>query len=658
MSRSGLNLALTLFARDNASKVINKTLQDVVKGSTAAQKATDKLAGEQKKSADTGIKASRTLADEMRRSASARSTLGIRSEQQIRREIQQTEAAYNRLARSGTMSANEQSRAYAGMQKRIGSLKTELGGVNQQMSMFQRAKGMALTGGAIVGGITAASAVIAQPVRNNMSYKKRLALMANTAYADGGVEERQAGMKNMDTMIEGAVTQSGGSKETAAEALDIMLASGAVNIDSAKSLLPVIQKFATSAEAAPADVVNIMKALKTTFGIKDEDMATALNMTLVAGQEGSFELSDMARSLPKQFAAAGNLGMGGLDDLATILSANQAAAITAGSSDEAGTNMINLLTKMNSQDAKRALAKVKVNGKGIDLPGTLAEAKGKGTNQFDAFMNIVDTVVANDPAYQKMEKRYLQAKGTEKEQLYTSMKKTLDGSAAGSVISDQQAMMALVGYRSNREYAKGVADKSNAQRNLKPGELSAVDIGFEVMKSTPDFKVNQLNNAKDFAEIKAMDPLSNALGDLSDKLTEYSSAYPGLTTIVVGATDAIKAMAAAAAVFGGIKMLGGGMGGNGGGLKFPGSKSGIGIPGLPGLTQSVAGAIPVEVTNWPEGGLFGKDDDDKLDKPDMSTGIVDTALALVTEQWNIKEEAAKRGMSAADLAKEKGDARG
>ena len=657
MSRSGLNLALTLFARDNASKVINKTLQDVVKGSTAAQKATDKLASEQKKSADTGIKASRTLADEMRRSASARSTLGIRSEQQIRREIQQTEAAYNRLARSGTMSANEQSRAYAGMQQRVGSLKTELVGVNQQMSMFQRAKGMALTGGAIVGGITAASAVIAQPVRNAMSYGKRLAKMSNTAYSGQSVEAHLDGMKVMDGIIQDSVTKGGGTKESAAMALDAMLSKGIADVDSAKTLLPIIQKYATGTESDPSALIEIFKSLKA-FGVKDEDMEAAMNMSIVAGEEGSFELADMASWLPKQLTNAGVAGMGGLDDYASILSLNQAAAITAGSSDEAGNNASNLLAKISSPDTRRALARTQVNGKGVDLPGSLVAAKGKGTNQLDGFMNVMDAVVESNPEYKKLEQQYLNAKGTEKEQIFESMKKTLEGSAVGTIIPDQQALMAAMALRANREYANNVKNKANAQRNLKPGEMSAGDIAFEVMKSTPDFKVNQLNNVKDFAQIDAMNPLANALGDLSQRLTDYSSAYPGLTTVVVGATDAIKAMAAAAAVFGGIKMLGGGaLGGSGGGFRLPGSKGGSSIPGLPGFAQGVAGAIPVEVVNWPDGGLMGKDDDGSVDKPDLSTGIVDTALALATEQWNIKEEAAQQGISPAELVRKRGEQR-
>ncbi|CNG34986.1 Uncharacterised protein [Yersinia enterocolitica] len=65
-------------------------------------------------------KNSKSLLSEWQRASSARSTLGIRSERDIQREIQLTQAAYNRLTRTGTLSANEQSRAFAAMSDRIG----------------------------------------------------------------------------------------------------------------------------------------------------------------------------------------------------------------------------------------------------------------------------------------------------------------------------------------------------------------------------------------------------------------------------------------------------------------------------------------------------------------------------------------------------------
>jgi uncharacterized protein (UPF0297 family) len=585
MSR-GLNLALTLFARDNASKVLKKTLQDTVKQTADAAKASEKLGDADSKSAEKGIKASRSLQAELKRQASARSTLGVRSEQDIQREIQQTQAAYLRLTRSGVMSANEQARAFSAMTDKVSRLKNELNGANHSMTGLQRARMLGSGAAAVVGGITAASAVLAQPVRNQMSYDRRISMMANTAYAERGVEGRLEGKKELGGLVRNAVTAGGGTKESAADTLDAMLASGAVSMDSVKTLLPVIQKYATATGADPKDLANIAIRLKQTFDVKDEDIGKALNMAIVAGQEGSFELADMAKYLPGQLASASSAGMRGLDDFSTLLALNQTSAITAGNSDEAGNNTANLLAKLNSRDTSMALAKIKYNGKGIDLPGSLAHAKEKGINSVDAFVGIVDKVVSGDKKYQELQNQLRNTKGGERAQILESMAKILEGSSVGKVIADQQALKALIGYRANRDYAKDVVNKSNEQRNLNAGE-SAGDINFSVMSNANDVKAEQFNNAKDFAEMDAIKPLSDILGTLSKNLTDYSKEYPGLTTAVVGATDGIKAMGAAAAAFAGLRFL---MGGGGAG---PAGNGGISAPGTLGKMAGNSIAVPL-----------------------------------------------------------------
>ncbi|EME3601648.1 phage tail tape measure protein [Yersinia enterocolitica] len=585
MSR-GLNLALTLFARDNASKVLKKTLQDTVKQTADAAKASEKLGDTDSKSAEKGIKASRSLQAELKRQASARSTLGVRSEQDIQREIQQTQAAYLRLTRSGVMSANEQARAFSAMTDKVSRLKNELNGANHSMTGLQRARMLGSGAAAVVGGITAASAVLAQPVRNQMSYDRRISMMANTAYAERGVEGRLEGKKELGGLVRNAVTAGGGTKESAADTLDAMLASGAVSMDSVKTLLPVIQKYATATGADPKDLANIAIRLKQTFDVKDEDIGKALNMAIVAGQEGSFELADMAKYLPGQLASASSAGMRGLDDFSTLLALNQTSAITAGNSDEAGNNTANLLAKLNSRDTSMALAKIKYNGKGIDLPGSLAHAKEKGINSVDAFVGIVDKVVSGDKKYQELQNQLRNTKGGERAQILESMAKILEGSSVGKVIADQQALKALIGYRANRDYAKDVVNKSNEQRNLNAGE-SAGDINFAVMSDANDVKAEQFNNAKDFAEMDAIKPLSDILGTLSKNLTDYSKEYPGLTTAVVGATDGIKAMGAAAAAFAGLRFL---MGGGGAG---PAGSGGISAPGTLGKMAGNSIAVPL-----------------------------------------------------------------
>jgi len=263
-----LALALTLSAKDTASKVLRQAMQDGIKQTQAATKAGDSLARSQQQGAAAGIKASRTLSDEYRRASSARSTLGIRSEREIQREIQQTQAAYLRLTRSGVMSANEQNRAFSAMTQRVGRLRDELKGASTEMGRMGRMRNWGSNAMAIGGGIAAAGAVVAQPVKNQMSYDRRISMMSNTAYAERGVEGRLEGKKELAGLVKNAVTVGGGTKESAADTLDAMLASGAVSMDSVKTLLPVIQKYATATGADPKDLANIAIRLKQTFDIK------------------------------------------------------------------------------------------------------------------------------------------------------------------------------------------------------------------------------------------------------------------------------------------------------------------------------------------------------------------------------------------------------
>lgn len=550
-----LQLAMTLMAKDQGSKVLRQALADVLKQTNANKKAEEEAARVREQSSQSGIRASRTLQQEYQRAANARSVLGIRSERDIQREIAQTQAAYNRLLRTGTLTANEQTRAFRAMTNQVAQLRTELNGAGQSMSRMERARMWGGNVTAFAGGIAAAGAIVAPSVRNQMTYQQRLAMMANTAFADDNLAGRQAGMQSMDTLIRRAVAVGGGNKESAAETLDTLLASGAVDYKSSERLLPTLQKYSTASGADAKDLAQIAIRLKQSFGITDEQIPTALNMAIKSGQLGSFELKDQAKWLPQQLAAGNALGMHGLGDLAVLLGINQASAITAGSTDEAGNNVVNLLAKINSQDAATSAAKIVYNGKGIDLPGSLVAARGKGINALDAFSGIVDKIVNNNPAYQKLEKQLSSTSdGSTRREIMESQAKLLEGSAVGKIIADRQALMALIAYRANRGYMNDVVKGVNTERNL-PASQQAGEQNFDLIQGTNLYKVNQLNNTRDFAQMDSIQPLSDVLGKLSGELNDYAGAYPGLTKALAGAETAIKAMAAAAWAFAGIKIL-------------------------------------------------------------------------------------------------------
>ncbi|HAX3916404.1 phage tail tape measure protein, partial [Escherichia coli] len=508
-----------------------------------------------------------------------------------------TVASYNRLARAGFESAQEQERAMQATREKARALKRELDGVTQaQMKMAKTpvipergrfARAAAFGGNAVTigGGIAAGAAIMAQPVKKQMSYERQLAMMANTAFSDGGLEGRRAGLEQMKSSIRNAVTYGGGTKEDAAETLDALLKDG-ISFETASKWLPELMKYATASGASATDLANVMVKGKKTFGFRDEDISTVLNMAIAAGKEGSFELNDMAQYLSSQLGAAANAGMKGKDDFVKILALNEAAAITAGNSSEAGNNVFNLLAKLTSKDIETAAAGINYNGKGIDFAGTLVEARKNGLDPIDALSSLIDKIVASDKRYQELQKKLASARDKgEQTAVYDSMVKLLEGFGVGKLVADQQALKALLAYRNNPEYRKKVEDAINQQRTLPEGQRAG-DVDFEFTSGTNDFKTEQAKNTLEFSQMDSVKKLADASGTVADAISWAGEKFPGLTTAVVGATTAIEAMTAAALTWAGIKILTGGKPGGkagevvgdvientvkkGKGFKFPG----------------------------------------------------------------------------------------
>ncbi|EKQ5672700.1 phage tail tape measure protein [Escherichia coli] len=560
-------VGMTLTAKDEASQVLEKGQKQVIKATEGVTKATRKAGAEQTRTGQESVNSTKKAAKEIQRAARARETLGIRAEREIRREIYQTVASYNRLARAGFESAQEQERAMQATREKARALKRELDGVTQaQMKMAKTpvipergrfARAAAFGGNAVTigGGIAAGAAIMAQPVKKQMSYERQLAMMANTAFSDGGLEGRKAGLEQMKSSIRNAVTYGGGTKEDAAETLDALLKDGGISFDTASKWLPELMKYATASGASATDLANVMLKGKKTFGFRDEDISTVLNMAIAAGKEGSFELNDMARWLSQQMGSASAAGMKGKDDFVKILALNEAAAITAGSSDEAGNNVVNLLAKLTSHDIETAAKSIDYNGKGIDFSGTLTEARKHGLDPIDALSSLIDKIVANDKRYQELQKKLSSARDKgEQTAVYDSMAKLLEGFGVGKLVADRQALMALLAYRNNPEYRKKVEDAINQQRTLPEGQRAG-DVDFRFISGLNDFKTEQAKNTLEFSQMDSMKKLADASGTVADAITWAGKEFPGLTTSVVTATTAIKAMTAAAVTFAGLKFI-------------------------------------------------------------------------------------------------------
>lgn len=514
-----LNLALKLKAQDQASRVFRRAQSQITQSTRAM--------------------------------AQARERLGVRSEHKIQQEINHTIAAYNRLKRSGTATSRELARAAEATRSKIAGLNAEMG----KTTWGQRLGNVGTAIASVGAGMAAGAMVMAQPMKKEMDYDRRLAMVSNTAFSDRDVAGRIAGKKELHDAVKSAVETGGGTKEEALGALDKLLASGTVKAETAMKLLPTLQKGAVATGASTEDLSAIAISAMQQFGISEDQIGAVLDKAVAAGQAGNFELSDMARWLPQQMAAAKSAGLSGMDGFEALLVANQQARVTAGTSDEAGNNLVNLLAKLTSKETADRFSKLEIKGKdgkthGIDFIKSMENEKKQGKNSIEAFGSIMDMVIGEDKRYQALKAKLKTAKKEEQQSLIEQMTNLVEGTAIGQIISDRQALMALLGIRNNVELGKQVKEEvTNSD--------GATDKSHKVVISTNSAKVEQAKNAVEFAQMEGMKSFNNALGDAATKLAEYAKVYPNLTSTLTTAGTVITALSTAAiAASGALALLG------------------------------------------------------------------------------------------------------
>ena len=438
-----------------------------------------------------------------------------------------------------------------------------------------------------VGAGAAAGAYAADRVtKAPMDYSMRLAQMANTAYSERDAAGRIQGKGVLDAAIRAAVRTGGGKIDDAAGTLESLIASGAVSREQAIKMLPMLMRASTASGASAEQLGSIGLRGMQTFGIGLDQIPEVLNMAMAAGQAGGFELKDMAKWLPQAMAMGKQSGLSGVEGLRRILGSMQASVITAGTKDEAGNNLVNLLGKINSADTAKDFKKLTAGFKrmGYDLPGELARMRGKGVNSLDAFVSFVDEIASKDKEFMAL-KAKIKSGGTtaQKAETMQSMVDILQGKAVGQVIQDRQALMALVAEMNNREYVKTVMDRTRK-------DTTAVSTAFDVISAEAGFKKEQAANELTIAGNDAFAKVAPAMGRVFETSTDVARQFPLLTTAAVGSTAALGVFAAALGGGGLVDLLrGGGAAGAAGGAATA-AKAGLGVIGKAGLVGAAGAA--------------------------------------------------------------------
>lgn len=567
MSRD-FRLSMGLDFKDNASRDMARVLRDGVKQATDATRAAERQGDAQKKAATDAtqaekqhaetqrkdsrenISASRRQVEEYRRSARARETLAVRSERAIQREIDRTTAAYNRLSRSGTLTAREQSRAYTAMKNKVAALNGEMGNLTR-LEHVRMAGGQI---GAISGGIVAAAMPFVAPVKNQMAYEHSQANLANTAFYQQDAEGRLARLPELNALIHDAIVQGGGTKDNAQAATGRLL--NTFSFDEIKTRLPFLQQVSSGTGVSGETLGDISNALRRHLGVDSaEDLKRAINMMVASGQAGGVELADIARILPGQLEQAGRAGLRGLDGLAQLLSADQVSLTTSGSVDEAGAQVNALLQRIYGNRAEMAAQRIKIGGKGIDLHGTLAQAQLHGMSPLDALVSLSDRIIDHDPKIRALRKKLNSGNLSDSEAASTrDALQTMENDWLTKLLGDPYSVRAMTALRNQRQARADNLALTQRQRDLPDGQ-GAAEVNFQTISGTSDFKTDQAKSLRELSQMDAMKPVADAAGKFADVVAEFNQKFPGLSQAAESASLAIQSMTAAAVTFAGLKLL-------------------------------------------------------------------------------------------------------
>lgn len=482
-----------------------------------------------------GIKGLKREYGGLNKAKEAYEKLGIRSEKSIQREIQQTQAAYNRLARSGTLSSQQLARAKDAELRKTKELNAQL---RTGTSLYQKMQNLARAGAAVAAG----GYVVKRALDKPMAYDRQLALTANVAYSDRNVAGRLAGKKQLNNAVRQAQALGLGSQEEVLQTLNDLIGSGAMGdgakgVKSSINLLPTIARASSGTGADPADIAKIVMAAKQNMGMTDAQVKQFISKSITAGNLGGFELKDMARYLPEQMASAAANGMKGMRGAEDLLAYNQVARITAGNPDQAGNNLVNLLNKINSFDTQKDFKKNHIN-----LTGSLVAARAKGIGGLDAFMALVDRVSSKDPEYKKLKAQAAKQKGPEQQATYSAMMDIMEQKGLSSVVQDRQAMAALLAVR--QQQAK-LNEVRTAVRADKGGQI---DTNFAVIDDTSSAAAERVANAKDASASGALSSIDGPLKRLLKTVADVTNANPVLAAAAYSAATALAAVAAASGV--------------------------------------------------------------------------------------------------------------
>lgn len=169
------------------------------------------------------------------------------------------------------------------------------------------------------------------------------------------------------------------------------LIAGGMELGQANKVIGAVSKTAQASGSDVAEMATTVLSLSQNAEVGADKMQVALDSLAKAGKEGKFEFKDMARYLPSILPAAAAVGTKGVEGVQNMAAALQTMRLGAGTSEEAATNMQNVLSKMNSTETAKKFKKM-----GVDLESSMKKAKKEGKDALETFVDLTDTATKGD----------------------------------------------------------------------------------------------------------------------------------------------------------------------------------------------------------------------------------------------------------------------
>lgn len=249
---------------------------------------------------------------------------------------------------------------------------------------FERSEGRIRRSRARLLGAFGMAVTLAAPVIVAGNFEEKLIDFANLA------EIGQERLARLQDELNALRAPTGQSNVQLLDGLATYVGKG-MALDDALASLRATGRTAKATKSQFDQMANSGFAVMDNLGVAPDLLGKAFDVMAKSGKEGSFELAAMARKFPEITAGAKSLKMEGVDAVASLSAALQIAMKSAGSEDQAATNMTNFFGKITAPDTVKRFRKF-----GVDIEREMQIALARGADPLEHMLLVVKEMTGGD----------------------------------------------------------------------------------------------------------------------------------------------------------------------------------------------------------------------------------------------------------------------